>query len=364
MTRTAREAVGAVLHLRRPRPLSVRRRRTFAAQPAAPPPPVRPVPRSTTCWLVRRRPTRRATLLRACSCFSRPSIARRRTRCVLERAEALRRLALADDFALKYDEARQKLDEAAAVFRRFGVALGEAQALTQIGFTRSSRAAVRGKRNRRSAARSIWRGRSAIRSCSAASTRTWPMPSTPGPEKDRLREEALAFVRSTPSARATECNLLHQWGDEQFVLGRYDAGVPHDHRRGRLLRRGRRPEPPRTRYVSLGRVYRAHGRLDLALEQYERALALQQAAGDRLAAVQSLNAIAVTYGYMGRYDEGARAAERGARPRAQARIGSERRLLAREHRRDLQRPRPLPGGGRDARGDAGVAERPRTGSSG
>ncbi len=56
-------------------------------------------------------------------------------------------------------------------------------------------------------------------------------------------------------------------------------------------------------YVSLGRVYRAHGRLDLALEQYTRALALQQAAGDRLAAVQSLNAIAVTYGYMGRYDE-------------------------------------------------------------
>ena len=50
-------------------------------------------------------------------------------------------------------------------------------------------------------------------------------------------------------------------------------------------------------------MYRAHGRLDLALEQYNRALALQQAAGDRLAAVQSLNAVAVTYGYMGQSEE-------------------------------------------------------------
>ncbi len=106
-----------------------------------------------------------------------------------------------------------------------------------------------------------------------------------------------------PSSRSAECSLLHQWGDEQFVLGRYDAAfrtiteaaacfeeVGDSSRLGRA-------------YVSLGRVYRAHGRLDLALEQYTHALELQQAAGDRLAAVQSLNAIAVTYGYMGRYDE-------------------------------------------------------------
>ena len=56
-------------------------------------------------------------------------------------------------------------------------------------------------------------------------------------------------------------------------------------------------------YVSLGRVYRAHGRLDAALDQYARAVALQQDGSDRLAEVQSLNAISVTLFAMGRYAE-------------------------------------------------------------
>ncbi len=222
--------------------------------------------------------------------------------CVLERAEALRRLALADDFALKYDDARQKLDEAAAVFRQFGVALGEAQALTQTG------SAFIGSGRSREAVAPLTRALALARTIGDPQLlrsiyENLAYSVEPGPEKDRLREEALAFVRSTPGFRASECNLLHQWGDEQFLLGRYDAAfrtitdaaacfaqVGDQSRLGRV-------------YVSLGRVYRAHGRLDLALEQYNRALSLQQAAGDRLAAVQSLNAVAVTYGYMGQSEE-------------------------------------------------------------
>jgi CHAT domain-containing protein len=222
--------------------------------------------------------------------------------CVVERAEALRRLALADDFALRYDDARLKLDEAAAVFRRFGVVLGEAQALTQTGnaFIGSGRA--------REAEAPLTRALALARTIgdpqllrSIYENLAYAVEA--GPDKDRLRAEALAFVRSTPNSRDTECSLLHEWGDEQFMLGRYDAAfltitdaaecfeqVGDKSRLGRV-------------YVSLGRVYRAHGRLDLALEQYNRALALQQAVGDRLAAVQSLNAIAVTYGYMGRHEE-------------------------------------------------------------
>jgi len=222
--------------------------------------------------------------------------------CVLERAEALRRLALADSFSLRYDAARQKLDEAVSVFRRFGVALGEAQALGQIGFTFIAS-------GRRSEAEPPLR-----RALGLARTIGDPQllisvyenlayAAEPGPEKDRLRDEALALARSTPNARAAECNLLHQWGDEQFVLGRYDQAFRTITDASACFEEvGDRSRLGRA-YVSLGRVYRAHGRLDLALEQYERALDLQQAAGDQLAAVQSLNAIAVTYGYMGRYDE-------------------------------------------------------------
>ncbi len=222
--------------------------------------------------------------------------------CVLERAEALRRLALADSFALRYDEARQKLDEAAAVFRQFGVALSEAQSLTQLGY------AFIGSGRQREAQAPLQRALALARPIGNPELQrdiyeTLAYALEPGPDKDRLRTEALAFVRSTPGSRSAECNLLHQWGDEQFVSGRYDAAfrtiteaaacfeeVGDSSRLGRA-------------YVSLGRVYRAHGRLDLALEQYTHALELQQTAGDRLAAVQSLNAIAVTYAYMGHPEE-------------------------------------------------------------
>ena len=222
--------------------------------------------------------------------------------CVLERAEALRRLALADSFALRYDEARQKLDEAAAVFRQFGVALGEAQSLTQLGYaflsSGRSREAVAPLQRALGLARTIGNDELLrdIYENLAYSLEA-------SPEKDRLRTEALAFVRSTPGSRSSECSLLHQWGDEQFVSGRYDAAFRTITEAAACFKEvGDSSRLGRT-YVSLGRVYRAHGRLDLALEQYKRALELQQAAGDRLAAVQSLNAIAVTYGYMGRQEE-------------------------------------------------------------
>jgi CHAT domain-containing protein/tetratricopeptide (TPR) repeat protein len=222
--------------------------------------------------------------------------------CVLERAEALRRLALADSFFLRYDAARQKLDEAVSVFRRFGVALGEAQALSQIGFTfiASGRKSEAEPPLRRALdlARMLGNPQLLINVYENLAYAV-----EPGPEKDRLRDEALALVRSTPNERAAECSLLHQWGDEQFVLGRYDQAFRTIADASACFEEvGDRSRLGRA-YVSLGRVYRAHGRLDLALEQYKRALDLQQAAGDQLAAVQSLNAIAVTYGYMGRYDE-------------------------------------------------------------
>ena len=44
--------------------------------------------------------------------------------------------------------------------------------------------------------------------------------------------------------------------------------------------------------TSLGRLHRAHGHLGEALEAYRRALEIQEAVGDRIGVIQSLNAIA------------------------------------------------------------------------
>jgi CHAT domain-containing protein/tetratricopeptide (TPR) repeat protein len=123
-----------------------------------------------------------------------------------------------------------------------------------------------------------------------------------GEEKVRYREAALALAPSV-RPRDAECNVRHQWGDEEFNAGRlavafdtltqalecYRTTVDRG-REGRVL-------------VSLGRVQRAHGRLARALELYKQALALQEQVHDEPAAIQSVNAIAATLAYMGRYTE-------------------------------------------------------------
>ena len=104
-------------------------------------------------------------------------------------------------------------------------------------------------------------------------------------------------------------------------------------------------------YVSLGRVYRAHGRLAEALEQYARAVAMQQGGDDRLAAVQSLNAIGVTLGYMGRYGEGLERLQEALGIARRMRSQRTVRFPAREHRHVPPRSGPLRRSGGGARGE-------------
>lgn len=123
-----------------------------------------------------------------------------------------------------------------------------------------------------------------------------------GPGGDALRTTALATAREAPP-RNTECAILHEWGDSLFDRGQLGVAFTRLHealdcfetttergREGRVL-------------VSIGRVYRAHGRLQEALAQHTRALALQQQVNDVAGAAQSLNAIAVTLSMMGRQSE-------------------------------------------------------------
>jgi tetratricopeptide (TPR) repeat protein len=222
--------------------------------------------------------------------------------CIGLRAEALRRLAIADSFNLRYDDAEQKLREVLPVFRELGDRVAEGQTLTQLGgvLVLSGRGveSVAPLMEARAIAKSL---NDSLGLLTIYDNLLYGMP--PGVEKDALRAEALQFMRSVPAGRAFECNVLHQWGDELFSQDKYgrafttitEAATCFEevHDDGRLGRA----------YVSLGRVYRAHGRLDAALEQYTKALTLQQAVGDRLAAIQSLNAIGVTLGFIGRYDE-------------------------------------------------------------
>jgi CHAT domain-containing protein/tetratricopeptide (TPR) repeat protein len=211
-------------------------------------------------------------------------------------AEALRRLALDDERAGETKDAVIRLGEALALFERSDDRVGMGRALFQRGaLTRQ--------------ATDLFRAIDLLKAAGDADTLlraygTIVYVVSAGPEKDRVRVDALAAARRAPH-RDIECNIVHQWGDELFVAGRFAESyakltealacfreTPDRGREGRVL-------------VSLGRLHRAHGRLKQALDHYVRALALQEAARDENAAIQSVNAIAVTLAYLGRPDEAA-----------------------------------------------------------
>jgi CHAT domain-containing protein/tetratricopeptide (TPR) repeat protein len=132
------------------------------------------------------------------------------------------------------------------------------------------------------------------------------------PEKDTFRELALRYAREA-NDKPAECSVTHEWGDELFQYGDFiqakeklTAALACFESIGELSDAGRV-------LTSLGRLQRAHGQLASAMDHYQRALEMQlryQAAGvfgsrgpDPLGVVQSYNAIAVTYGFMGHHVE-------------------------------------------------------------
>jgi CHAT domain-containing protein len=223
--------------------------------------------------------------------------------CVVQRAEALLRLALDDTFNLRYEDAVARLTESAAVFRRYNVRGREAEASLQLG----NALVLDGHASE--AAPPLGRARElgealGDRSLVLRAVNNLVYAIDEGPEKDVLRADALALAAAAADGAGLRCSVEHEWGDALFIQDRYAEALPKlvaaiacFTARGDMALAGRA-------HVSLGRVYRAHGRLDAALEEYARAFAMQQDGNDTLGAVQSLNAISVTLGYMGRHVEG------------------------------------------------------------
>ncbi len=99
--------------------------------------------------------------------------------------------------------------------------------------------------------------------------------------------------------RALEARALHSFGDGLFGAGSYAEALEKLEAAAALFEAlGRRIELG-TVYNSLGRLYRAHGRLDAALASQLRALALHEKSDSPFFHLQSLNAVGVTYQSLG-----------------------------------------------------------------
>jgi CHAT domain-containing protein/tetratricopeptide (TPR) repeat protein len=132
------------------------------------------------------------------------------------------------------------------------------------------------------------------------------------PEKEAIRELAFRYAREAGD-KSAECSVTHEWGDELFQEGDFiqakeklTTALACFESIGELSDAGRV-------LTSLGRLQRVHGQLAAAMDHYQRALEMQkryEAQGqygsrgpDPLGIIQSYNAIAVTYGYMGHHVE-------------------------------------------------------------
>jgi CHAT domain-containing protein/tetratricopeptide (TPR) repeat protein len=217
-------------------------------------------------------------------------------------AEALRRLAQAYRFRNERDKAVATLERARTLSAAAGDRVGEARVLAQL-------AEIRYDEGRRADAVALLR--EAAGGFTAAGDRgnlaetldvlAYYLPD--GADKEALRREALALA--TPDGRSLACGVLHEWGDELFTQGRAAEAFARIGEARACFHARPNPDGEARALVSLGRLYRLHGRLDDALAQYRQALALHDRpfSPDPQGAIQAMNAIAVTLTYMGRFDE-------------------------------------------------------------
>jgi CHAT domain-containing protein/tetratricopeptide (TPR) repeat protein len=110
-----------------------------------------------------------------------------------------------------------------------------------------------------------------------------------------LERERALYDRVIADARAFSdpvIDLLFNDGRYAEALAKLEAAAPLFEASGRQVELG-------VTYNSLGRLYRAHGRLDAALAYQLKALAIHEKANARFEHLQSLNAVAVTYRGLG-----------------------------------------------------------------
>ncbi|MCL4845275.1 MAG: CHAT domain-containing protein [Acidobacteria bacterium] len=121
-------------------------------------------------------------------------------------------------------------------------------------------------------------------------------------EYDHLYVTAVDHAKAANDPRL-EADLLHHRADRLFVQGRF-AEADAELRRAKDLYEGAGDERNLARVLtSLGRLQRAHGAPELALDDFTRAFEIQTRVGDRQGALQSLNAMAVALGHLERHDE-------------------------------------------------------------
>lgn len=129
------------------------------------------------------------------------------------------------------------------------------------------------------------------------------------PNEFRVLDEALALARGLASP-GLEARTLHLRADHHFNAGRFDDAVLDLNLAIEKFKEADKPTSLADAYVSLGRLYRAHGQAEKAIEFYDRAAEIQERTGELRGLVQSVNARAIALGLLNRIAESREAYDR------------------------------------------------------
>jgi CHAT domain-containing protein/tetratricopeptide (TPR) repeat protein len=122
------------------------------------------------------------------------------------------------------------------------------------------------------------------------------------PDTDKMLNEAIEEAVATKDTTA-EGLLRQDAGDEAFNQARY-ADAFAQLQKARQLAEDAEDRPQLALVLtSIGRLYRAHGEVDQAIELYRGALAMQEQTNNIYGQVQSLNAIGATYERLNRMQD-------------------------------------------------------------
>jgi CHAT domain-containing protein/tetratricopeptide (TPR) repeat protein len=221
-------------------------------------------------------------------------------------AEALFRLGKDDAWFRRFDDALEKLERARGLFARQGNRQREAMLISEVAWTLVQQrdggdGALARAVELLESARKTFRELGDTANDATAGERL--IHATPkGPARDALRTSVLAEARAWGRV-GVECSILHTWTDDLFNTGRYAEGYERANETVRCFEKTTDLGRLGRALVSQGRLERVHGQLDKALANYTRALALQEQVKDEAAAIQSLNALATTFGMLGRHEE-------------------------------------------------------------
>ena len=137
--------------------------------------------------------------------------------------------------------------------------------------------------------------------------------------------------------RDIEASALHSWGDYLFNAGQLEDSLAKLERAAAAYEAAGNRVALGTVFNSLGRLYRAHGRLDEALAFQMKALALHEREQAGFELMQSLNAVGAVQSMLGHTAVARELLRARAGARGEVFVAADSGLPSRQHRGTLDR---------------------------